>query len=102
MAYDAAIGMIETKGIVPLSAGIEAMMKTADVRCIAVQRVSSGYFAAAVQGEVAAVRQAIAAGTAAVEQYGDLRASQIYPKPHDVSTAVLDNGSRQALQAGGE
>ncbi len=30
-----AIGLLETRGIVALTAGIEAMMKTADVRCIA-------------------------------------------------------------------
>ncbi|MEE8600681.1 BMC domain-containing protein [Euzebya tangerina] len=98
--YAGAIGLIETRGIVPLTAGIEAMMKTADVTCIGVERVSSGYFAAAVQGEVAAVRQALAAGSAAVEQYGDLRSSQIYPKPHDDAAGLLDNGSRELLDAG--
>lgn len=100
-AFDRAIGLIETRGIVPLTAGIEAMMKTANVQCVSIERVSSGYFAAAVQGEVAAVRQALAAGSAAVEQYGDLRASQIYPKPHPTAAEVLDNGSRAVLEAGG-
>lgn len=100
--YAGAIGLIETRGLVPLTAGIEAMMKTADVACISVERVSSGYFAAAVQGEVAAVRQALAAGSAAVEQYGELRSSQIYPKPHEESVVLLDNGSRALLEAGAD
>jgi ethanolamine utilization protein EutM len=100
MAFDRAIGLIETRGIVPLTAGIEAMMKTADVTCVAVERVSSGYYAAAVQGEVAAVRQAIEAGSAAVRQYGELRATQIYPKPHDQATRLLDNGTAAELGAG--
>lgn len=100
MAFDRAIGLIETRGIVPLTAGIEAMMKTADVTCVAVERVSSGYYAAAVQGEVAAVRQAIEAGSAAVRRYGELRATQIYPKPHARATQLLDNGTGAELGAG--
>ena len=52
-----AIGIIETRGVVALTAGIEAMMKTADVQTIAVERISSGYLAAAVRGSLAAVRQ---------------------------------------------
>jgi len=92
-----AIGLIETRGIVALTAGIEAMMKTADVRCVAVERVSSGYYAAAVQGSIAAVRQALDSGTAAVKQYGDLRSAQLYPRPDGASAALLDNGTRDAL-----
>lgn len=101
MASDRAIGLIETKGIVALTAGIEAMMKTADVQCVAVERVSSGYFAAAVQGSIAAVRSALDAGSTAVRQYGELRASQLYPKPHDATRLMLDNGTREALMPGG-
>ena len=77
-----AIGIIETRGVVALAAGIEAMMKTADVQTIAVERISSGYLAAAVRGSLAAVRQAVAAGSKAVQEYGELRAAQVYPKPH--------------------
>lgn len=95
-----AIGLIETRGIVALTAGIEAMMKTADVETISVKRVSSGVFAAAVQGSIASVRQALDSGTAAVKQYGDLRAAQLYPRPDAVSVALLENGTRAALTAG--
>ena len=63
---EGAIGIIETRGVVALAAGIEAMMKTADVQTIAVERISSGYLAAAVRGSLAAVRQAVAAGSQAV------------------------------------
>lgn len=94
-----AIGLIETRGIVALTAGIEAMMKTADVRCVAVERVSSGYFAAAVQGSIASVRQALDSGTAAVKQYGELRSAQLYPRPDGASAALLDNGTRDALNS---
>ena len=98
MASENAIGLIETRGIVALTAGIEAAMKTADVQCVAVERVTSGYLVAAVQGDLAAVRQAIGAASAAVKAYGELRSAQVYPKPHGVSAALLANGSREQLQ----
>jgi ethanolamine utilization protein EutM len=97
---DRAIGIIETRGVVALTAGIEAMMKTSDVRTIAVERVSSGYLAAAVQGSLAAVRSAIEAGSQAVRQYGELRAAQVYPKPHSEAGALLENGTSQRLHSG--
>ena len=91
MSSDKAIGIVETRGVVALSAGIEAMIKTADVQCVAVERVTSGYLAAAVQGTLAAVRQAVAAGEAAIRQHGELRSSQVYPKPDPVTAALLDD-----------
>lgn len=102
MPSERSIGLIETRGIVALTAGIEAMMKTADVRCTAVQRVSSGFFAAAVEGSVASVRQALESGTQAVRQYGELRSAQMYARPHDVSVGVLDNGTRDTLAGDGD
>lgn len=92
-----AIGILETRGVVALAAGIEAMMKTADVEAVTVDRVSSGYLAVAVRGSLAAVRQAVNAGSVAVEQYGELRAAQVYPKPHGVSVGLLENGSADRL-----
>lgn len=90
MSTENAIGIVETRGVVALSAGVEAMIKTADVRCVAIERVTSGYLAAAVRGSLAAVRQAVSAGEAAIQQHGELRSSQIYPKPDPATVALLD------------
>ncbi|GAA3975064.1 hypothetical protein GCM10023085_66940 [Actinomadura viridis] len=90
MSSENAIGIVETRGVVALSAGVEAMIKTADVRCVAIERVTSGYLAAAVRGSLAAVRQAVAAGEAAIRQQGELRSSQVYPKPDPATAALLD------------
>ena len=100
MANENAIGLIETKGIVALVAGIEAMMKTAQVQTINIERIGSGYFSAAVQGEIAAVRQALDSGSAAVRQYGELRSAQLYPRAAERSVALLDNGTRELLGGG--
>lgn len=99
MAQDTAIGLIETRGIVALAAGIEAMMKTADVECIAIEKTGSGWFYAAVQGSTANVRQAMDSGTAAVREYGELRASRMYARPHEVSAQTVENGTRNVLTA---
>ncbi|MBB3042391.1 BMC domain-containing protein [Nocardioides soli] len=100
MAKDNAIGLIETRGIVALVAGIEAMMKTSEVQTVNVERIGSGYFSAAVQGDIAAVRQALDSGSAAVKQYGELRSAQLYPRPAEESVALLDNGTRDLLGGG--
>jgi len=93
-----AIAVLETRGIVALTAGIEAMVKTADVRCIAVERVSSGYLMTAIEGQLAAVRQALDAGTAAVKRYGELRAAQIYARPSPESVELLHSGRGAAMR----
>ncbi|MEV0972527.1 BMC domain-containing protein [Microtetraspora glauca] len=95
-----AIGLIETRGIVSLVAGIEAMMKTAEVQTINVERIGSGYFSAAIKGSIAAVRQALDSGSAAVKQYGELRSAQLYPRPDAISVGLLDNGTRDLLAGG--
>lgn len=97
MAKDNAIGLVETKGIVALVAGIEAMMKTAEVQTVNIERIGSGFFSAAVQGDIAAVRQALDSGSAAIKQYGELRSAQLYPRPAAESVALLDNGTGELL-----
>ncbi len=92
-----AIGIIETRGVVALTAGIEAMCKTADVRVIDVTKVGMGYLTTTVEGTVAAVRQALEAGVAAVGQHGELRGSKLYPKPSQQSMAIIDGGGRELL-----
>ena len=61
-------------------------MKTADVQTIAVERMSSGYWPSPCAG-----RWPRPAGrgsrSKAVEEYGELRAAQVYPKPHRDSAA---------------
>lgn len=99
MSNDLAIGLIETRGVVALTAGVEAMMKTADVSCLGIERVASGYFAVAVQGSLAAVRQALDSGKAAVSKHGELRRAAIFPKPHEAALAHLDQTFSQRLAA---
>lgn len=99
VAPNIAIGVIETRGLVALTAGVEAMCKTADVACIDVTKVGMGYLAATVEGTVAAVRQALEAGEAAVAAHGELRGSRLFPKPSDRARDIVDGEHRQLLAA---
>ena len=59
-----ALGMIETKGLVPLVEASDAMLKAANVTLIGWQKIGSGMVTALVVGDVAAVKAAIDAGAA--------------------------------------
>ncbi len=92
-----AIGMIETKGLVPLAVAIEAMVKTTDVTCVAIDRIGDGFLAAAIVGGVAPVRYAMEAGVDAARGYGEVTAAQVYPQPHDVSRGVVEDIASEML-----
>ncbi len=78
-----ALGMIETFGIVFLMEGADAMIKAADVELIGYENVASGYCSVLVQGDVAAVQAAVAAGIKAVNNMGaTVYSSAVIPTPH--------------------
>jgi len=95
MSVNNAVGIIEARGLVAVTAGIEAMCKTADVRCVAIQKVGMGFLAVALEGSVASVRQALEIGELAAREHGELKSARMYAKPDDASLVVLDNGSRE-------
>jgi microcompartment protein CcmL/EutN len=65
MAALEALGMIETKGFVPAVEASDAMLKAANVRLVGYEKVGRGYVTVYVKGDVAAVKQATDAGSAA-------------------------------------
>src|SRR5258707_4914412 len=60
-----ALGMIETKGLTALVEASDAMLKAANVTLIGWQKIGSGMVTALVVGDVAAVKAAVDAGSAA-------------------------------------
>lgn len=93
-----ALGLLETRGLVPLAAGIEAMCRVADVDCVLIERVSSGVLVAAVRGDLASVEHAIQIGKRAAERYGEVRSVEVYPHPHESAAAIVAHGGA-ALRA---
>lgn len=77
-----ALGMIETKGLVGCIEASDAMVKAANVKLVAYEKIGGGYVTALVRGDVAAVRAATDAGAAAARKVGELIAVHVIPRPH--------------------
>jgi hypothetical protein len=65
-----ALGMIETRGLIPAIEAADAMTKAAEVRLISRQFVGGGYVTVLVRGETGAVNAAVRAGADACERVG--------------------------------
>ena len=96
-----ALGMIETKGLVCLIEGVDAMLKAANVQMIGWEKVGSGLVTAFVVGDVAAVKAAIDAGASAASKIGEVLSVQVIPRPHEELASVLPKmGSKAAAVTG--
>ncbi len=77
-----AIGMLETRGLVALVHGTDAMLKAANVELAGpLKQVGSALVTATVTGDVAAVKAAIDAGAAAAQSVGEVVSVQVIPRP---------------------
>ena len=66
-----ALGMVETRGLVPLIEASDAMVKAASVELVGWDRVGAGMVTAFVRGDVAAVKAATDAGATAAARLGE-------------------------------
>jgi len=74
--------MIETRGFVALVEASDAMVKAAKVRLVGYEKIGGGYVTAIVRGDVAAVKAATDAGSAAANKVGELVTVHVIPRPH--------------------
>ncbi len=90
-----ALGMIETRGMVPAIEAADAMTKAAEVSLICREYVGGGYVTVMVRGETGAVNAAIRAGADACERVGDgLVAAHIIARPHiEVEPVLAGSGA---------
>lgn len=91
-----ALGMIETKGLIALIEAGDCMLKSANVELLGWQKVGSGYVSMMVLGDVAAVKAAVDAGSAAASKIGEVLSVQVIPRPHGDIAKVLP-GARKAV-----
>ena len=94
-----ALGMIETRGLVPAIEAADAMTKAAEVTLIAREFVGGGYVTVMVRGETGAVNAAVRAGADACERVGDgLVAAHIIARPHsEVEPALIATEATRRL-----
>ncbi|HJN33757.1 MAG TPA: BMC domain-containing protein [Prochlorococcus sp.] len=79
-----ALGMIETRGMVPAIEAADAMTKAAEVNLVSREYVGGGYVTVMVRGETGAVNAAVRAGADACERVGDgLVAAHIIARPNE-------------------
>lgn len=92
-----ALGLIETRGLVPAIEAADAMTKAAEVTLVAREFVGGGYVTVMVRGETGAVNAAVRAGADACERVGDgLVAAHIIARPHqEVEPALSASGARR-------
>jgi ethanolamine utilization protein EutM len=95
-----ALGMIETKGLVPLVEASDAMLKSANVELIGWQKIGSGMVTALVVGDVAAVKAAVDAGAAAAGRVGEVVGVQVIPRPHEDLESTLPRSAKKQAAAG--
>jgi ethanolamine utilization protein EutM len=84
-----AIGMIETRGLVALVQATDAMLKAANVEFKGWKKVGSGLCTSIVTGDVAAVKAAVDAGSAAARSIGEVVSVHVIPRPHDDVEVIL-------------
>ena len=86
-----AIGLVETKGLVPLVEATDAMAKAANVAIVKRIQIGGGLVTTVVKGDVGSVRAAVEAGANAAQQVGELVAYHVIPRPADGLVAAFLN-----------
>ncbi|MGC5324381.1 BMC domain-containing protein [Brevibacillus sp. SYSU BS000544] len=85
----AALGMVETKGLIGAIEAADAMVKAANVKLIGKVHVGGGLVTVMVRGDVGAVKASTDAGAAAAEKVGELLSVHVIPRPHSDIEHIL-------------
>jgi microcompartment protein CcmL/EutN len=88
-AQGEALGMIETKGLVAMIEAADAMVKSANVKLVGMEKIGSGLVTVMVRGDVGAVKAATDAGAAAAKRVGEVVSVHVIPRPHTDTELLL-------------
>jgi ethanolamine utilization protein EutM len=92
-----ALGLIETRGFVAMVEASDAMVKAARVTLVHYEKIGAGYVTTIVRGDVAAVRAATEAGSAAAAKVGEVVSVHVIPRPHPMLEEVLPIRRHEAV-----
>ncbi len=86
-----ALGLVETKGLLPAIEAADVMLKTAQVELVGKTLAGGGLVTIIVSGDVGAVQAAVEAAVAAVEKLGpsSLLSRHIIPRPHQELEQII-------------
>jgi microcompartment protein CcmL/EutN len=88
-----ALGMIETRGLVAMIEAADTAVKAANVTIIGWEKVGGGLTTLLFRGDVAAVKAAADAGSAAAQRIGELVSVHVIPRPHPGVDEVLPHSA---------
>src|SRR6476469_4558582 len=91
-----ALGLLETKGLVALMEGSDAMLKAVNVEMIGWDKCGSGVVTTFVKGDVAAVKVAVDAGAEAAGRVGTVISVHVIPRPHDELAGMMPKSKKPA------
>lgn len=86
----AALGMIETRGLVGAIEAADAMVKAASVTIVGQTKAGGGLVTTLVRGEVGAVKAATDAGATAANKVGEVVSVHVIARPHDELEQILE------------
>lgn len=86
----AALGMIETRGLVASIEAADAMVKAASVSIVAQHKAGGGLISTLVRGEVGAVKAATDAGATAANKVGEVVSVHVIARPHEELEAIIE------------
>ena len=88
-----AIALLEVQALVAAIVGLDAMVKTADVNLIHVEKRLGGMLVTVVvEGEVSAVTAALEAGRLAASEVGNVKVCEVIARPHPDVMRFLTTG----------
>ncbi len=88
-----AIALLEVQALVAAIAGLDAMVKAADVKLIHVEkRLGGRLVTVVVEGTVSAVTAALEAGAAAAAEVGKVKCREVIARPHKDIMDLLYTG----------
>ncbi len=86
----AAIGLIETRGLVGVIEASDAAVKSAPVELLGIKPIGGGLVSTHFRGEVAAVQVAVQAGVEAALKVSQVISHRVIPAPHlDIENLLL-------------
>lgn len=98
----AALGMIETRGLIGAIEAADAMVKSANVRLVGRGYSGGGLVTVVVRGDVGAVKAATDAGAAAAKRVGEMVSIHVIARPDRGTDMIVDSMSRNLGLPAGE
>jgi microcompartment protein CcmL/EutN len=94
-----ALGMVETRGLVGSIEAADVMVKTANVHILNTEYIRNGLVTVKILGEVAAVKAAVDAASAAAARVGQVISVHVIPRPAAEIEGILQTKPSPARAA---